>query len=1214
MSDNLFPVALSLEPTSSPRGTGYITGNGKTSISSAQAAAAITRVNARWSPPVGGGATSVTYAFRASGAPSSPYGGFSQFNGQQMEIAQAMLAAWSDVANIDFVRVGSGKTGDAAYSNSATMLLGNYVTGPSDVAGFAYYPGSVAASAVSGDVWINSNLSYEIAPTLGNYGAQTFLHEIGHALGLSHPGDYNAGNGVAITYANSANYYEDSRQYSVMSYFSETSTGAIFQGTYAFSPLLDDIAAIQSLYGARTQRTGDTIYGFSSNTGIAAYSATSADTKLIFAAWDSGGIDTFDFSGYSQAQRIDLRAGQFSNIGGLTGNVSIYYDVTIENARGGSGADTIIGNAANNILYGNGGSDTIYGGAGDDSLYGGDADDFLDGGSGTNLIDGGAGSDTLLLQYDPFDYMVYTNPDGTTTVARGTDLKNTVTSIESVRFRNTVMTYASFVSQGFDGLRYIASYGDLISSFGSAATASAGFAHFRDAGRAEGRLILFNPLQYAASNPDLARGLRDNIQALEMHYISSGYREGRSTNAFNALNYAASNTDLIQSYGDDETGLTRHYVQFGVTEGRATSSFDPYAYALANRDLIANVGIDARALTLHYILNGFTQGRAVTSSFSALQYAASNLDLYRVLGTDIRGLELHYLQDGIREGRSTTSFNAYAYVTANTDLYPVFGFNVEALTQHYLSYGANEGRSTSNGFDAYIYAASNPDLMRGIGANEAALYQHYLQSGRAEGRPTNLFDPYAYAIANRDLIAGVGINPQALALHYIQAGSRENRPTTSSFSALQYAASNLDLFRSLGTDVTALELHYLTNGIAEGRPTNSFNAFSYAIANPDLYRALGLDVDALTRHYLYAGIQEGRAITSGFNPLEYAASNLDLAQSLGTDARALTLHYLQSGRADMRPIDSFNTSLYIASNIDLARLFGADLDAGRRHYIISGITERRPVTGFDAASYMLGNNAEWGRGLSQATSDYLVNRGYQLANPFGRIGTDQTGSHVISTASTTQSNFATIGDRDWYQFTITSTQNLTMTLVGITSIDTYLYLHDSSGRLITSDDDSNGALSSRITRTLASGTYYIVAGTFLDNYSGQYRLTLSSQPATSTAGSINEQPSSSTVTVKPSSGTYTDTLSFSGPSTLDNISSDLLLPDPIFSPPVTTDPISDPFARYAYLLGANPTADQIVLGRQDSNMFDTNSGGLAASSVQASAEISKMSWAAPTFA
>lgn len=52
-----------------------------------------------------------------------------------------------------------------------------------------------------------------------------------------------------------------------MSYFSEQNTGADYKGVWPSGPQLDDITAIQKLYGANTTtRTGDTTYGFNSNT------------------------------------------------------------------------------------------------------------------------------------------------------------------------------------------------------------------------------------------------------------------------------------------------------------------------------------------------------------------------------------------------------------------------------------------------------------------------------------------------------------------------------------------------------------------------------------------------------------------------------------------------------------------------------------------------------------------------------------------------------------------------------------------------------------------------------------------------------------------------------------------------------------------------------------------------------------------------------------
>jgi serralysin len=68
----------------------------------------------------------------------------------------------------------------------------------------------------------------------------------------------------------------------------------------------------------------------------------------------------------------------------------------IENARGGSGSDTIRGNQAENVLYGNNGNDRLFGLDGKDKLFGGAGNDTLDGGNDNDVLVGGAGADTLI--------------------------------------------------------------------------------------------------------------------------------------------------------------------------------------------------------------------------------------------------------------------------------------------------------------------------------------------------------------------------------------------------------------------------------------------------------------------------------------------------------------------------------------------------------------------------------------------------------------------------------------------------------------------------------------------------------------------------------------------------------------------------------------------------------------------------------------------------
>lgn len=92
---------------------------------------------------------------------------------------------------------------------------------------------------------------------------------------------------------------------------------------------------------------------------------------------------------------IDLREGQRSTLQDLeTGtafdnSVLIPYGVVIENARGGSGNDTVGGNEITNSLFGNSGSDRLIGRGGNDVLRGGD-------GADTYIWNLGDGRDTII--------------------------------------------------------------------------------------------------------------------------------------------------------------------------------------------------------------------------------------------------------------------------------------------------------------------------------------------------------------------------------------------------------------------------------------------------------------------------------------------------------------------------------------------------------------------------------------------------------------------------------------------------------------------------------------------------------------------------------------------------------------------------------------------------------------------------------------------------
>ena len=309
---------------------------------------------------------------------------FEAFNPVQQAATRSTLKMYSSVANLQFTEITETPKQHAALRLAESDKPGT---------AWAYRPSTAAAG---GDAWFNNSKNYYDNPIKGNYAWLTIIHELGHALGLKHPHQASGSFGVMPP-------AYDSLEYTVMSYHSYA--GSPLAGytnetwSYPQSPMMFDIAAVQTLYGANyTTNSSATVYTWAPNTGEMFINGVGqgapGGNKIFVTVWDGGGNDTYDLSNYTTDLKASLQAGKWStvstkqlaNLGqdhfaaGNIANALLYKNnpaSLIENVVGGSGNDTLVGNRANNTITGGAGNDAINGQGGrNTAVYSGPSTDY----------------------------------------------------------------------------------------------------------------------------------------------------------------------------------------------------------------------------------------------------------------------------------------------------------------------------------------------------------------------------------------------------------------------------------------------------------------------------------------------------------------------------------------------------------------------------------------------------------------------------------------------------------------------------------------------------------------------------------------------------------------------------------------------------------------------------------------------------------------------
>jgi serralysin len=353
----------------------------------------------------------ITYSFPNSASDyGKAYNGFTPFTPVQQDAVTSALSGGvydpangffetgsfggiSSFASLQFVLVPYGS------SNDSSALM-RFASAKSVSDAYSNYP---SEKDTGGDSWFSLN-GYYSRPVPGSGGYAGILHEIGHDVGLKHSFE-NSGFGTVPANHNSL-------EYTVMSYSSFVGAkdwyGDPNGGDYPQTMMMDDIAALQYMYGANlSTHAGNTRYSWNPSTGALTITESGANTKpetfdaptnkIFMTVWDPGGDNTFDFSSFKSGLNIDLQPGHWISArtdfsqtadldalqapgthmaAGMIANALIYTDAQgvqhgfIQNAIGSTGDDVFTANAVKNVFTGNGGADTFVWLAASDLLNG----------------------------------------------------------------------------------------------------------------------------------------------------------------------------------------------------------------------------------------------------------------------------------------------------------------------------------------------------------------------------------------------------------------------------------------------------------------------------------------------------------------------------------------------------------------------------------------------------------------------------------------------------------------------------------------------------------------------------------------------------------------------------------------------------------------------------------------------------------------------------
>lgn len=343
-----------------------------------------------WKPSDFGSGQTLSYSFMLSQpvyAAGQGLTGFVPANEAYKKAVRDILTQLSQEINVRFIELDerSSQVGQLRFGTSQQAAT----------KGVAFVPGTVS-DARAGDVFMD--VESTLTMSAGQEGFQTLLHEVGHALGLSHPlmtADASDRPTLLPKWNNPV--------YTVMT--NDPSLTGLWQSGFG----LFDLQALRHLYGAASTqvRQSDDLIAIHDSHG-----------QMIFKLNDSGGYDTLDLSALSFGSMIDLNPGASSSVG--------------FNLKGLASQDNLVIAPETWI-------EKIIGTPFDDALKGNKLDNAFHPTSGNDLIDGRGGLDHVYLKATRAEYEVYISEwtDKWTVASLGGELgSNTLSNIERIHFED----------------------------------------------------------------------------------------------------------------------------------------------------------------------------------------------------------------------------------------------------------------------------------------------------------------------------------------------------------------------------------------------------------------------------------------------------------------------------------------------------------------------------------------------------------------------------------------------------------------------------------------------------------------------------------------------------------------------------------------------------------------------------------------------------------